>query len=336
MDEPATQAPPRTPDEDERDLGFGAVVSRESRMRLLNRDGTFNVQRRGLSWFGSLSAFHWLLAMSWSRFFVVVATFYLASNAAFAGLYAACGPLAIIAPAGEGPISLYARAFFFSVQTLATIGYGHIHPVGMTANVLVTIESLFGLMGFALVTGILFARFSRPTARILFSERAVVAPHAGGAALMFRIVNGRRTELIEVDVRVVMSRFETFNGSRRRQYHRIHLERSDVVFFPLGLTLVHPIDEKSPLFGVSPSELDDSEAEFLVLIRAIDEGMSQTVHARTSYRAHEITWGAKFVSLFDQPDDGRLVAIDVEKLHRVESAPLPSFAASPPSATRAT
>jgi inward rectifier potassium channel len=152
----------RPADDDRSDLGFGAVVSRESRIRLLNRDGTFNVERRGLHWFESLSAYHALLTMSWPQFFSLLAVWYVVANALFALGYVACGPAALVAPDVEWPPAGFWRAFFFSVQTLATIGYGHIHPAGLAANALVTIESLIGLLGFALFTGLLFARSPAP------------------------------------------------------------------------------------------------------------------------------------------------------------------------------
>ncbi|MEO6194331.1 MAG: ion channel, partial [Thermoanaerobaculia bacterium] len=163
-----THSIPTPPPEDPNpDLGFGAVVARESRKRLLNRDGSFNVVREGLSFFRSLSPYHYLLTTSWPRFLGMVVLFFLLTNAFFGAAYFACGPEQI---AGSSAVSLptqYLEDFFFSVQTFATIGYGTMHPVGLAANLVVTLESLVGLLGFALATGILFARFSKPTARIL-------------------------------------------------------------------------------------------------------------------------------------------------------------------------
>src|SRR5947209_1164908 len=156
-----------------RDLGFGSVVAQESRERLLNRDGSFNVERTGLGFWTSLSPYHLLLNLSWPRFLAAIVATYLVVNALFAWAYLLCGPDALDSSAGGNLDGGFLRAFFFSVQTFATIGYGHITPHGLGANVVVTIESLFGLMGFALATGILFARFSRPTAKVLFSKSAV-------------------------------------------------------------------------------------------------------------------------------------------------------------------
>ncbi len=196
--EPSPLAPRRSEEEQarDRDLGFGSVVSRDSRQRLLNRDGSFNVARSGLGLFESFAPYHQLLTMPWTHFFAVVTATYLVLNLVFAAAYMACGAEALV---GSGATMLggrFSQAFFFSIQTFATIGYGQIAPNGTAANVVVTIEALVGLMYQALATGLLFARFTRPTAALVFSRRAVVAPYNEGRGLMFRIVNRRRTEII--------------------------------------------------------------------------------------------------------------------------------------------
>jgi inward rectifier potassium channel len=308
-----------TPGEEElRDLGFGSVVARESRRRLLNRDGTFNVARRGLGFWSSLSPYHLLLTTSWTRFFALLTAGYLAVNATFGLGYFLCGPDALSDPtrttAGEG----YLRAFFFSVQTFATIGYGHWNPSGLAANLLVTAESLVGLMGFAIATGLLFARFSRPTARIRFSEVAVIAPYGGSRAFEFRIANERTNELIELEAQVLFSRLEPSEGRTIRRFHDLKLERRKVVFFPLAWTIVHPIDRSSPLFGLDASALQGSDAEFLVLLTGFDETFSERVHARSSYKADELIWGARFADVFNRPGaDGRL-SIDLGRIDRID------------------
>src|SRR5579859_3687487 len=195
----ATTLPRARTEEELRDLGFGSVVSRESRQRLLNRDGSFNVSRQGLSFWTSLSPYQAMLTMSWTRFFFIVGTLYLALNALFACAFLLCGPNSIIDTAHVSSEPGFLRAFFFSVQTFATIGYGHISPAGLAANLLVTVEALTGLLVFALATGLLFARFSRPTAKIVFSENALIAPYQDATAFEFRIVNSRSSQLIEVE-----------------------------------------------------------------------------------------------------------------------------------------
>jgi len=304
------------------DLGFGSVVGAEHERRLLNRDGSFNVQRRGLPAWTSLSAYHALLTMTWPRFLALLVVAHLGANALFAFGYMACGPGAL---GGQSAASLggrYWQAFFFSVHTFATIGYGSLAPVGVAANLLVTAESLVGLLGFALATGVLFARFARPVGLILFSARAVIAPYRGGSAFMFRIANGRSNQLIGLQATVLLSRIEGPPGARSRKYTQLALERSSVVFFPLSWTIVHPIDAESPFFGLTVEELRAREAEVLIFLTGTDETFAQTVHARSSYRAEEITFGARFANIYNPRTRDGTVSIDVSRLGDIVPAAL--------------
>ncbi len=304
--------------EEERDLGFGSVVAGEKRFRLLNRDGSFSVARTGLGFWTSISPYHALLTMSWGMYLALASVLYLAVNALFACAYLLCGPGAL-AGADVGQVhSEFLRAYFFSVQTLATIGYGHISPSGLPANMLVTVESLVGLLGFALVTGLLFARFSRPTARILFSDTAVIAPYRGITAFEFRIANQRSNEIIELEAKVLYSRMERSEGKDVRRFYELTLERRKVTFFPLSWTIVHPIDASSPLHELTAHDLRESDAEFLILLTGIDETFMQTVHARSSYKPHEIVWNAKFADIFQRPSGDSPLTIDVSRLHSIE------------------
>lgn len=317
---PAGQASPPMEGIDA-DLGFGAVVARESRRRLLNRDGSFNVRREGPRPLSALNLYHYLLTVSWAEFLAIVTAVYLLVNTAFAGAYLLCGPGALRGPDGDG-LGPFAQAFFFSVETFATIGYGNIAPWGLAANRVMVVESLVGLLGFALATGLLFARFSRPTAAIVFSRSALVAPYRGGTAFEFRIVNGRTNQLVEVGARVLFSRFGP-DGGGARQFTELKLERQHVVFFPLAWTVVHPIDPESPLYGLGPDDLQRSDAEFLILLTATDETFSQMVHTRTSYKPDEIVWGARFANLFNPPAPDGTLSIDMRRLHAFDRVPLP-------------
>lgn len=300
------------------DLGFGPVVARESRKRLLNRDGTFNVRRLGLGFWESQSAYHYFLTIGWPRFLAYVGVAYLVTNAVFAALYVALGAHALTGFEGE-PVPLrLLEAFFFSVHTLATIGYGNITPANAAANVLVTIEALVGLLGFSIVAGIVFARFARPTAQIMFSERALISPYRDKTAFMFRIVNRRNNQIMELEAKVLLARRKRdgrTNGDR--EFISLKLERDRVAFFPLAWTIVHPIDEFSPLHGMTAQSLRECGAEFLVLLNGFDETFSQTVHTRSSYTGDEVVPGAKFRTMFEVADDGEL-AVDIRKLHEFD------------------
>ena len=304
----------------DRDLGFGSVVSRESRQRLLNRDGSFNVVREGLGWLATLAPYHLLLSISWIGFIGVITLLYVVLNLVFAVMFLACGPGALAGPGSQMLGGRFSQAFFFSIQTFATIGYGQVGPNGLAANVIVTIESLVGLMYQALATGLLFARFARPTASIIFSRTAIVAPYAGMQSLQFRIANRRRrNEIIQLEAQVLYTAFEA-NGDGRlvRRYRLLPLERNKVTFFPLSWTIVHPIDETSPLAGKSREDLERDQAEILVLLTGVDETYEQTVHARTSYRADEIVWNARFRSVFGDTSASRVLSVDVSRLHDIE------------------
>lgn len=305
-----------TAPDDTRDLGFGSVVSRESRLRLLNRDGTFNVRRRGLGFFESLSAYHTLLTLSWPRFLGLVVAAYFAANVLFAVAYLLCGPGALMGPMVAESHLL--QAFFFSVETIGTIGYGQIAPASFAANMVMTVESVSGLMGLAIVTGLLFARFSRPIAAILFSRWAVIAPYRGSRAFEFRIANRHKNELVELEAKVLYSRTRERGGRRMREFLELGLERRTVVFFPLTWTIVHPIDETSPLQGVTHEQLVAEDAEFLVLLQGTDETFAQRVHARSSYKPHEIVWQARFTDVFQPPGPDGALAVNVGRLHEFE------------------
>jgi inward rectifier potassium channel len=315
------------PEDPNRDLGFGSVVTRESRQRLLNKDGSFNVVREGLPPLASMSLYHDLLMISWPRFLGLTVLFYLVTNGIFAAAYMACGPGALAGASAVTWGGRFAESFFFSVHTFATIGYGSISPRSMAANLLVTAESLVGLLGFALATGILFARFSRPTAQILFSRNALIAPYRNITAFEFRIVNARSNQIIELEAKVLLSWIKP--DREGRDFYYLKLEREKVAFFPLSWTIVHPIDESSPLWRITPEQLAGCETEFLILLTGIDETFSQAVHARSSYKSEEVVWGARFTNLFNPPTPSGVLSIDIGKLHEIETAELPPLALNP-------
>jgi inward rectifier potassium channel len=304
----------------ERDLGFGSVVSGQSRERLLNADGTFNVERTGLPFLSSLSPYHVLLSMSWRTFLFLVLLLYFFSNVVFGSLYALFGPGAIVDTSVEPMMNMFVRGFFFSVQTFATIGYGTIHPIGVFPNLLVTIESYYSLLANALITGLVFARFARPRAKIIFSDVAVIAPYQDGEGLMFRLVNGRTSQLIEVEAKVLFARFVDDNGRSVRRFDFLDLERRKVTFLPLAWTVVHPITETSPLYGLTSEDYIRTDAEILILLSATDETFAQVVHTRSSYKPHEIRCGHKFASIYNEVEDGEPISIDIRKLSLVVPA----------------
>jgi inward rectifier potassium channel len=318
-DDTINERPQVLEEENAQDLGFGSVVAGQSRQRFVNPDGSFNVERTGLSIFTSLNLYHSLLAMSWSTFLALVLLLYFLSNVLFGALYASLGPEALIDVAT--PTSdLFVRGFFFSVQTFATIGYGTIHPVGVVPNLLVTIESYYSLLANALITGAMFARFARPTAKIVFSDVAVIAPYRDITGFMFRIVNGRNNQLIDVEAKVMFARFVNENGRVVRRFDILELERRKVTFFPLSWTVVHPIDNDSPMRGLSEQDMIATDAEILILLSGTDDTFAQTVHSRSSYKTDTIKFGYKFANIYNEMEDDQPISIDVRKLSEIEPA----------------
>lgn len=303
---------------DSSDLGFGRVVSEESHLRLINKDGSFNVNRKGLNFFASLSIYHSLLTMEWWKFIGLASLGYLLLNILFAFIYTIFEPGALHGYVAPTFAEEFLQAFFFSVQTSSTIGYGHIFPESTSANFIVALESFVGLLGVAIITGLLFARFSRPNAKILFSENAIIAPYQNITAFEFRIANARKNQIIELQAQLTFSRMEKVGDHMIRKYHRLDLERDRVPFFPLTWTIVHPIDERSPLKNITRDNLVKSQAEFLILLTGTDDTFNQIVHSRFSYRANEIIFGAKFASVFEYGRDGHHITVDVGRLGNIE------------------
>jgi len=304
--------------EEDRDLGFGSKVATESRLRFLNRDGTFNVRRTGIGQFSTLNLYHFLLTMSWAQFLGLVLVLYFLSNIIFGLLYSSLGAEYLVDTSSKPTENIFLRGFFFSVQTFATIGYGTIHPVGIVPNLLVTIESYYSMIATALITGLVFARFSRPTAKVIFSETAVIAPYRNSSGFMFRVVNSRKNQLIEVQAQVLFTRFVEKDGTTIRMFDLLKLERERVSFLPLAWTIVHPVDEQSPMFGLTEEDFEKSDVEILVILSAMDETFAQTVHTRSSYKLKEIKFGYKFASLYNDIETGEPISIDIRKLSQVE------------------
>ncbi|WP_374949095.1 ion channel [Mucilaginibacter sp.] len=299
------------------DLGFGPQPVIKSQP-LINKDGSVNVRRKGLSPFNTADNYHTLIKMSWGRFWVVILSGYLIVNLVFASLYVLIGADSLDGASGSNGLSHFLDAFFFSAQTISTVGYGHISPHGVVANSIAAIESMLGLLAFALATGLLYGRFSRPTAKIVYSNNVLISPYKeNGKGLMFRISNLRRNVLIDLHIEVIFSYNEMIDGKPVRKFFPLELERSDVSILTLNWTIVHPLDANSPLAEATPEELDRTQASFSVLLKAFDDTFSQTVHSRTSYQYCDMVWDARFIPMFDRDDTGR-ITLDMSKINKFE------------------
>jgi len=299
------------------------MAARRSRKtkRAAKRDGTVfgRVERIADRGDWALDFYHHLLTVSpWTLFVILVVT-YIAFNLVFATLYVLQpGGIANAAPGS------FLDGFFFSVQTMATIGYGDMHPATVYTNFLVAVEVLLGMTGLALATGLVFARFSRPTARVMFSRVAVVTNHNGLPSLMFRAANRRRNEILEAQVTVMVLRDEiNAEGVEMRRFHEMAVARPHTPMFALSWTVIHPIDQSSPLYGESRESLLRAHAHIVVSISGIDEIFTQTIYARHTYQASEIRWNHRFADILVRAGDGHR-QIDYRRFHDTVEAQGPA------------
>ncbi|MCJ8211097.1 ion channel [Mucilaginibacter sp. RS28] len=290
----------------EDDLGFGTQAISQ---RVINRDGSINVKRIGMPLLSTTNAYNRLITMKWPKFWFIVLGGYSLANLFFASVYYAIGVEHLNGTEGKDSFHRFLDALFFSAQTLSTVGYGHISPSGIPTNSVAALESMTGLISFAVATGLLYGRFSRPSARIAYSSNILVAPYQlnNGRGLMFRMANERRNTLVDVKVELIFSYNEqTPDGKPARRFYSLPLERSNVSILTLSWTVVHPLDEKSPLFNATLEDLKNSRANFSVLVQAFDDTFSQTVHSRTSYDFDQVVWGARFTPAFFPDETGRV------------------------------
>jgi inward rectifier potassium channel len=274
--------------------------------RIIKEDGRFNVHRRGTTW-RDFHPYLYLVNLSWPRFLGVLFLGYLVANCLFAVVYFALGPDQLSGAAAPTAWGRFLNDFFFSSHTLSTVGYGNISPHGLAGNVVAAFEALVGVLSFAVATGLLFGRVSRPSAKIGYSENMVVAPYQDVTSLQFRVVNRRANSLMELEAKVMMMTVDMAGGKAQRAYKLLTLERDKVLFLPLTWTVVHPIDRESPLWGKTPEDLGRMQVEVLILMKGYDDTFNQTVLSRHSYRHEEIVWGRKFEPAFSVDEEGDLV-----------------------------
>jgi inward rectifier potassium channel len=289
--------------------------NRLQQVRLVSRKGQFSLSivRLGGSRLHLADLYHWLLTLSWPKFFILIWLSYTVTNSLFALAYLAGGDC--IANARPGS---FKDAFYFSVQTMATIGYGSMYPRTDYANTVVAIQALFGLWGVAMITGLAFARFSRPTARVMFSRVAVIAPFNGVPTLMYRTANQRSNRILEAQQRATLIRDEvTSDGDYMRRFYDLQLMRSQSPIFALTWTVMHAIDENSPLYKLTPKDLVEQQSEIVVTLTGLDETVSQTIHARHSFVAAEILWDMRFVDIISRTPEGKRV-VDYTSFHEVK------------------
>ncbi|MEP6647600.1 MAG: ion channel [Saprospiraceae bacterium] len=281
--------------------------------RIINKDGTFNLVRVG----EKKSLFHDLITMSWTRFFVFIVLFYIIINTIFAFIYLGIDFYGIGMTSDYEVKNRFLVAYFFSAQTLTTVGYGSLYPLSAIVSVLAAVEALTGLMSFAIFTGLMYGRFSKPSPGIRFSKNILYTPYKEGFALMFRTANERNHNLTELEARVLMNVIVEENGVSTRKYQNLNIENAKITYFPLNWTIVHYIDDNSPLYGWTPDDYIQSQLELLVMIKGYNETHAQSVHAKSSYFVSEITWNAKFKLPYHFREDG-VTIFELDKIDEFE------------------
>lgn len=304
--------------------GFG-VQSNQVGGRFVNKDGSYNLRKEGWPLLKRLSIYSQLLTLPGKQFLAVVLLFYLFMNILFTGLYLLAGFEQFGGLLGQTPWDKTKELFFFSTETFTTVGYGRINPVKDGAHVIASIESMTALLSFAIVTGLLYGRFTRPKAYVAFTERALISPYHGRTGLMFRMVPykiGHHLTNATVQVSVALTEPETGEF----KFYNLALERSHIDSFTMNWTVVHPIDEESPFLNLTPEDLKRSEAEIYVMVTGFDHIFSNTVMQRTSFTYSEITWGARFTPMYRESEDGNTTIVELHKLNAFESVQLPEEA----------
>ena len=300
--------------------GFGINASNYGG-RLLNKDGTANIRKKGIGILERFSWFHGMLALSRWKFFLIILGFFIGINLLFTVVYYIAGTAHLAGMSTHSTVERFSEAFFFSAQTFTTVGYGRISPVGFTMSAISAFEALIGLMSFALVTGLLYGRFSRPKAFLKFTANALIAPYREITGLMIRLAPFKNTTLTDAEAKLTLAMIIDENGNPANRFYNLDLELPTVNALTLSWTLVHPITEDSPIYNFTKEDFENATGEIIVYIKAFDDMFSNTVISRTSYTFYEIIFGAKFIPMFHR--EGKTTVLDLDKLNEFEVVDLP-------------
>jgi inward rectifier potassium channel len=302
--------------------GFGAN-SNQSGTRFYNREGGANVTRRGISLLDRYSWYHTMLEMKRGKFLALLLLIYICINLVFAGIYYLIGIEHLAGINTGSSLKNFTEVFFFSAQTFTTVGYGRISPTGFLTSAVSTFEAFLGLLNFAIATGLFYGRFSRPQAFLKFSHNALISPYKDGIALMCRMSPYKNNTLSEAEVKLTMVLEIEENGKMMNKFYNLDVELPRINSLALSWTIVHPINEKSPLYGFGPDDIKNTRIEIFVFVKAFDEIFSNTVVDRTSYISAEIVWGAKFQLMYHPSEDKTRTILDLTKLNRYDFVDVP-------------
>jgi inward rectifier potassium channel len=308
--------------------GFGSNAS-EYGGRLINKKGSANVEKKGIGLLERISWYHSMLSIPRWKFISIIFLFFFVINLGFGTIYYLLGVQHLGGVIPGSALHNFAEAFFFSCQTFTTVGYGKINPNGLFSNALAASEALVGLLSFALATGLLYGRFSKPTAFLKFSENALIAPFKEGTALMLRLAPFKNTTLTEAEAKITLGISLNENGKQTNEFYQLQLEYSTVNALNLSWTIVHPITEESPLHNLTAEDYANMQGEVLVFIKAFDDMFSNTVVSRTSYTFKEIVVGAKFNPMFKRSSEGNKTVLHIDKLNSYSIVELNKLISAP-------
>ena len=301
------------------DTGFGTNASSYGG-RFINRDGTFNLRKEGMSYFDRFSVYHTMLNLPLWKFIVLVLVFYLSFSLLYAGIYLWIGTDQFVGMNGTTYWQKMKEVYFFSTETFTTVGYGRVNPIGDAANFVASIEAMNGFLSFAIATGLIYGRFSKPTAFLQFSEHALITPYQDKTALMFRFVSYKDNHILtNVDIKVNIGLKLVENGNEVYKFYDLNLERSHVESLPMNWTVVHPIDETSPFMGFAGEDMKIADVELYVLVRGFDDVYSNMVLQRTSYTYEEIIFNQKFIPMYRESEDGKTTIVELNKLNEYKA-----------------
>jgi inward rectifier potassium channel len=302
--------------------GYG-TNSNSTGGRFINKDGQPNVIKKGVPLLYRYSWYHTMLGMNRGRFLLLLLGSYIFLNFIFAGIYYLIGPYHLAGIDHSTRLKEFSEVFFFSTQTFTTVGYGRISPVGFLTSAVATFEAFLGLLSFAIATGLFYGRFARPRIFLRFSDNALIAPYRDGTAFMFRLAPYKNNQLSEVEVKLTMSVTTEENGKISDKFYDLGLEISKINGLPLSWTIVHPIDDKSPFYGLGENDIASMDIEVIVFVKAFDQIFSNNVISRTSYINNEIVWGGKFKMMYSPSEDKSKTILDLQKLNEFERVEIP-------------
>ncbi|THF51417.1 Inward rectifier potassium channel Irk [Flavobacterium supellecticarium] len=301
--------------------GFGSNASIYG-ARFVNKDGNANVRKVGIGITERISWYHAMIDVPRWKFMFIIFAFYLIVNFIFACIYFLLGVQHLQGINAKTAVDQFGQAFFFSAQTFTTVGYGHISPTGFMTSFVASVEALFGLLSFAIATGLFYGRFSKPKALIRFSDNAVIAPYKEGKALMLRMTPYKNTNLMEAEAKATIGLSLEEDGKKVNKFFSLDLELDKINMLTLSWTLVHPITENSPLYTFTEADYKNQKGEILIFVKVFDDMFSTTVVKRTSYTLREVIYGARFLPMFEADRDSDETILYVDKLNAIEKIQL--------------